>query len=173
MVKNTFKCVVYLIGVCFQESYSFNYAEFVLNSYAPRQLICDLFTIYWLQSFILTPCTFCKCGAPWRWLVVIAEIWLEYFLTFCWPCISVYLSQYLTNLMHKICFTVSFISFLYMFLAHVLIIRRSKSHYTYRCDDTRGCVMRFWPSDDEHMCSKHVEEWNKTYCETNFVHQVG
>ena len=28
-------------------------------------------------------------------------------LTFCWPCISVYLSQYLTNLMHKICFTIS------------------------------------------------------------------
>ena len=48
------------------------------------------------------------------------------FLTFCWPCISVYLSQYLTNLMHKICFTISFISCLYMFRAHVLIIRRSK-----------------------------------------------
>ena len=43
---------------------------------------------------------------------------------------------------------------------------------TYRCDETRGCVMQFWPPDDEHMCSKHVETWNKTYCETNFVHQV-
>jgi len=43
---------------------------------------------------------------------------------------TVYLSQYLTNLMHKICFTVSFISCLYMFRAHVLIIRRSKLHYT-------------------------------------------
>ena len=30
------------------------------------------------------------------------------FVTFCWPCIPVYLSQYLTNLMHKICFTISF-----------------------------------------------------------------
>jgi len=40
------------------------------------------------------------------------------------------LSQYLTNLMHKICFTISFISCLYMFRAHVLIIRRSKLHYT-------------------------------------------
>jgi len=28
---------------------------------------------------------------------------------------------------------------------------------TYRCDDTRGCVMQFLPPDDEHMCSKHVE----------------
>jgi len=101
------------------------------------------------------------------------------------------LSQYLTNLMHKICFTISFISCLYVFRAHVFIIRRSKLHYTasgiitpiggrlvhetatYRCDDTRGSVIQFWPPDDEHMCSKHVEEWNKTYCEANFMHQVG
>jgi len=83
-----------------------------------------------------------------------------------------------------------------MFRAQVLIIRRSKLHHTvsgivtpivgrlvhglredetatYRCDDTRDCVMQFWPPDDEHMCSKHVEAWNKTYCETNFVYQVG
>jgi len=40
--------------------------------------------------------------------------------------------------------------------------------YTYRCDDTRGCVMQFWPPDDERMCSKHVGAWNKTYCETNY-----
>jgi len=59
--------------------------------------------------------------------------------------------------------------------------------------------MQFWPPDDEHnnnnnniyllqlgcypvavvlpggsdLCSKHVEAWNKTYCETNFAHQVG
>ena len=32
---------------------------------------------------------------------------------------------------------------------------------TYRFDDTRGCVMQFWPPDDGHMCSKHVEAWNK------------
>ena len=31
--------------------------------------------------------------------------------------------------------------------------------------------MQFWPPDDEHMCSKHVEAWNETYCETNFVLQ--
>jgi hypothetical protein len=41
-----------------------------------------------------------------------------------------YLSHYLTNLMEKICFTVSFISCLYMFRAHMLIIRRSTLHYT-------------------------------------------
>jgi len=43
---------------------------------------------------------------------------------------TVSLSQYLTNLMHKICITISFISCLYMFRAHVLIIRTSKLHYT-------------------------------------------
>ena len=28
---------------------------------------------------------------------------------------------------------------------------------TYRCNDTRDCIIQFWPPDDEHMCSKHVE----------------
>jgi len=44
--------------------------------------------------------------------------------------LSVTLSQYFTNFMHKICFTGSFISCLYMFWAHMLIIRRWKLHYT-------------------------------------------
>ena len=30
------------------------------------------------------------------------------------------LSQYITNLMYKICFTINFISYLYMFRTHVL-----------------------------------------------------
>jgi len=25
--------------------------------------------------------------------------------------------------------------------------------------------MQFWPPDDEHMCSKHVEAWNKLIVE--------
>ena len=61
-----------------------------------------------------------------------------------------------------------FISCLYMFRAHVLIIRKSKLHYT-ASGITRGCVMQFWPPDDEHMCSKHVEAWNKTYCKTKIL----
>ena len=28
---------------------------------------------------------------------------------------------------------------------------------TYRCDDTRGYVMQFWPPEYEHVCLKHVE----------------
>jgi len=38
-------------------------------------------------------------------------------------------------------------------------------HHTYRCDmcdGIGGCVMQFWPPDDEHMCSKHVQALNKT-----------
>ena len=73
-----------------------------------------------------------------------------------------------------------------MFRAHVLIVKRSKLHYTasciikpiggrlvhetatYRCEDTRGCVMQFWSPDDEHMCSKHVEAWNKLIVKQKF-----
>ena len=29
-------------------------------------------------------------------------------------------------------------------------------HHTYKCDDTRCCIIQLWPPDDEHMCSKHV-----------------
>ena len=28
---------------------------------------------------------------------------------------------------------------------------------TYKCDDTRDCIIQFCPPDDQHMCSKHVE----------------
>ena len=28
---------------------------------------------------------------------------------------------------------------------------------TYRCDETRDCIVQFWPPDDEHLCSKYVE----------------
>jgi len=28
---------------------------------------------------------------------------------------------------------------------------------TYRCDDTGDCIVKFWPPDDEHLRSKHVE----------------
>ena len=79
----------------------------------------------------------------------------------------------------KFCFTISLFHASTV-RAHILIIRRSKLHYTasgiitpiaghlvhrlirvlsqpvhetatFWCDDTRGCVMQFWPSDDEHM----------------------
>jgi len=87
--------------------------------------------------------------------------------------------------MHKICFTISLFHASTCFehmcsssggqncitqslvLSH-LALHSLWYHHTCRCDDTRGCVMQFWPPDDEHMCSKHVDAWNKTYCETKF-----
>jgi len=30
--------------------------------------------------------------------------------------------------------------------------------------------MKFWPADDEHMCSKHVEALNKTYFKTKTLY---
>jgi len=41
-------------------------------------------------------------------------------------------------------------------------------HHTYRCDVTRGCLMQFWPFDDEHMCSKHAQAWNKLIVKQKF-----
>jgi len=40
--------------------------------------------------------------------------------------------------------------------------------YTYRCDDTRCCIIQFWPPDDEQMCSKHTEAWNKLIVKQKF-----
>jgi len=40
--------------------------------------------------------------------------------------------------------------------------------HIYRCDDIRDCVMQFWPPDDEHLCSKHVEAWNKLIVKQKF-----
>jgi len=84
-----------------------------------------------------------------------------------------FLSQYLTNLMHKICFTIRF----YFMPLHVsstcahhqevkIALHILCYHHTYRCDD--GCVMQFWPPDDEHICSKHVEAWNKLIVKQKF-----
>ena len=46
-------------------------------------------------------------------------------------------------------------------------------YHTYRRDNTRGCVMQFWPPDDVHMRSKHVETWIKNLLKTNFLHEFG
>ena len=58
------------------------------------------------------------------------------------------------------CFTISLFRTLYMFRAHVLIIRRSKLHYT-ACGIITPIggrlVHRLREEDNEHMCSKHVE----------------
>jgi len=48
----------------------------------------------------------------------------------------------------------------------------SQPVHTYRCDDTRGCVMQFWLPDDEHMCSKHVEARNKLIVKQTFCASI-
>jgi len=73
----------------------------------------------------------------------------------------------------KFCFTISFISCLHIFRTPFANHQRRLSQpvhgmATYTCDDTRGCVTQLWPLDDEDICSKHVEAWNKFYCKTNF-----
>ena len=77
-------------------------------------------------KFLSVMCTLWNYNTTWFWRFADRAYQCIYLSTL----ISVYLSQYLTNLMHKICFTINFISCLYMFRAHVLIIRRSKLHYT-------------------------------------------
>ena len=69
--------------------------------------------------------------------------------------------------MHKICFTIRLFYASTCFEHHVLVVRKSKLYYTasgiitplgvmipeatYRCDDTRGCMIQFLSPDDEHM----------------------
>ena len=38
-----------------------------------------------------------------------------------------------------------------------IVLYSIRYHHTYRFDDTRGCIVQFWPPDDEHVGSKHVE----------------
>jgi hypothetical protein len=86
-----------------------------------------------------------------------------------------YLAQYLTNLMNQISYHNKF----YFMPLHVpstcayhqevkVALHNLWYHHTYRCDDTRGCIMQLWSPGDEYRCSKHVEACNKTYCETKF-----
>ena len=76
-------------------------------------------------------------------------------------------------------------------LCDEMITRPEESYrlwYVFVCDHETSLMRRPWPALArsatgggtwctcacfEHMCSKHVEAWNKTYRETNFVHQVG
>ena len=90
--------------------------------------------------------------------------------------------QQLTNLMQKILFYNKFIIRLYMFRAllcssswgqNSIIQHLVSSHLqvavrctvlsqpvhrtaTYRCDDTRCCIIQFWPPDGEHNCARDM-----------------
>jgi len=51
-----------------------------------------------------------------------------------------------------------------MYICIIVLSQPVHRTATYRCNDIRCCLIKFRPSDDEHMCSKHVEAWNKTCC---------
>ena len=71
--------------------------------------------------------------------------------------------------MQKICLTISLCHASTCFEHHVLIVRRAKLYYTvsgiitpiggrpvhgtatYKCNDTRGCIIQFLTPDDKHM----------------------
>ena len=92
------------------------------------------------------------------------------FLIFCWPCISIYLFLYI-NQLDALNFIISLFQVSTCFEhtcsssggQNFLIVLSQSVHgtATYRCDDTRDCIIQFCPPDDEHVCSKQVEAWNK------------
>ena len=100
------------------------------------------------------------------------------FLIFCWPCISIYLFINI-NQLDALNFILSLFQASTCFEHMCSSSGGQKLYYTvsgiitpiggcpvhgtatYRCDDTRDCIIQFCPPDDEHMCSKHVEVWNK------------
>ena len=79
-----------------------------------------------LNQIITEICTF-FCNKNFNFFFFVFRVFYSYCVETTYNCefISV-----LTNLMHKMCFTVSFISCLYMFRSYVLIIMRPKLHFT-------------------------------------------
>ena len=79
------------------------------------------------------------------------------------------------NLMHKV-FVLQWVYFIPLHVSSTcahhqevkIALHSLWYHHTYRCDNTRGCVMQFWHPDDEHMCSKYVEAWNKLIAKQKF-----
>ena len=79
-------------------------------------------------------------------------------LTFCWPCISV-MNQPNAQ---KFCFTIS------LFHASTCFEHMCSSSGGQNCITQPLVSSQFWPPDDEHMCSKHVQAWNKLIVKQTF-----
>ena len=97
--------------------------------------------------------------------IIYIYIYIYIYLIFCWPCISIYLFLN-SNQLDALNFIISFFQastyFEHMCLSsggqNCIILSLVLSHL---CDDTRDFIIQFYPPDDEHMCSKQVEAWNK------------
>jgi len=86
-----------------------------------------------------------KCACYWWWMKPNFDILLTVHLSIFVLVINQLVAQ-------KFCFTISLFHASTCFKHHVLIIRRSKFYCTAsRFDDTKGCIIQFWPPDDEHM----------------------
>ena len=83
-------------------------------------------------------------------------------LIVCWPCISIYLIINI-NQLDALNFIISLFQASTCFKQMCSSSGRQKLYYTVSGIITHivGCIVQFWPPDDEHMCSKHVEAWNK------------
>ena len=83
------------------------------------------------------------------------------FLIFCWPWISIYGYVFLN--IDKLDALISIISLFQASTCYEQMCSSSGGHgtATYMCDDTRCCIIQFCPPDDEHVCTKHVQAWNK------------
>ena len=100
----------------------------------------------------------------------IARYSATFFFTFCWPCILVYLSQYLANLMHHILFHNKF-HFMPLHVSSTcahhqevkIALHSLWYHHTYSCDDTRGMKWNLlW---NKIWCIKLAKYWDKfSYC---------
>ena len=68
---------------------------------------------------------------------------------FCYVLLTVNLSIFILVIneldAQNFCFTISLFHSSACFEHHVL------THHTYRCIDTRGCIIQFWTPDDEYM----------------------
>ena len=80
------------------------------------------------------------------------------------------------NILYAVVVTVRYVYFMPLYVSSTyahhqevkIALHSLWYHHTYRCDDTRGCAMQFWPPDDEHMCSKHAEARNKLIVKQKF-----
>ena len=56
--------------------------------------------------------------------------------------------------------------------AHHQEVKIALHSLRYMCDDTRGCVMQFWPPDDEHVLETCRVIWEMWAVKHNFVTEV-
>ena len=110
--------------------------ERILGIWCLRRERKDHITVAWswmgtLWQYLTASVRFnCRGNSSgWRIIGISESIGVFFFLIFCWPCVSIYLFLNI-NQLEALNFCNKFISSLYMFRVHVLIVRRAKLYYT-------------------------------------------